>query len=459
MKIALLSNVTIEVLAGMLREGNSVWTPAGFGAWMETALNPPEELRSFAPDVVCILLDRHFAGARNWSAGDVTAAASSLKAFLPETKVLVPDVAAIASDLGDAFYDERMWRLAQMPFSLAGMRELAKCFRFNKLLALDLDETLWDGVIGEVGVEGIRPKTEFQRRIKELRKRGVLLAVVSKNNPEDVEPVWQRADMVLTRDDFMAFRINWGEKPDSVVSIANELNLGIDSIVFVDDSPANRAAMRTRLPEVCTTEFPPDLELRFPARTMTAEDAVRTAQYQAESRRREFGAAMDIDEYLNGLCIHNDIHSVTKGEIRRVAQLSQKTNQFNVCTNRRSEEEVRELAADGDHVLLTLASRDRFGDLGLVAYVLARFAGAEATVLDWVMSCRAMNRRIEFALEAELERILWERGVRSLHARWRRTGKNEPVRELFDRFGFELVSATDSERGYLKNIQGKGEKQ
>lgn len=432
----------------MSGEGLSVWTSPGYGAWLETALNPPESLKTFSPEIFFILLDSHFPEARPWNDRELDAAVRSLGTVFPGVPVIVPDVTAIAADFGGAFYDERLWKLGGMPFSLAALRELAKLFVPKKVLALDLDGTLWRGVVGEDGADGIEPDTAFQKRVLAIKNRGILLAAVSKNNAADVEPVWKDSRMVLKREDFVVFAANWEPKGGNLERLAAELNLGLDSFVFVDDNPAERAEMRARCPAVCVAEFPPRLEAYFPDRPLTAEDTARTELYQAESARKEFAAGLSYEEYLAGLAIENEIHPVREDEFARAAQLSAKTNQFNVRTCRYTEADLRRFAADPDCVFLTLRSKDRFGDQGLVAYALAK--GGE--ILDFVMSCRAMNRRIEYALEAELERRCRERGIGMLRAVWIRTGRNAPTEMLFEDFGFEPVSREADRKVYRKSM-------
>ena len=335
-----------------------------------------------------------------------------------------------------------------MPWSLAALAELAKLFTFKKAVAVDLDNTLWKGVIGEDGVEGIEPDTAFQRRLKTLKERGVVLVALSKNDPEDVEPVWNDPRMTLKKDDFTALEINWNEKADNLRRIAAELNIGTDAFVFIDDRPSERAAMRTRLPEVTVAPWPADPAWYFPGGTVTDEDARKTSLYREAAERRNAAKGLSLDDYLAGLEIVNDIHVLAETEIPRVTQLSQKTNQFNVRTNRFSEDDLRAFAADPRNLVVTASTRDRFGDLGLVAFVRVR----DGEILDWVMSCRAMNRRLELEIEREVERMLSERGIRRLTASWRRSGKNAPVEELFEKFGFRLVEASEGLRRYEKPL-------
>ena len=330
----------------------------------------------------------------------------------------------------------------------------------KKVVAVDLDNTLWDGVIGEDGLAGIRAKPAFERKLKELKDRGVLLVALSKNNFSDVEWFFGERDStrrhggteagVLSRDDFVSWRINWDSKAENLVQVAGELNLGIDAFVFVDDNPAERLEMKAKLPEVTVAAFPPNLDAYFPPREITEEDRHKTEEYRAEAERKRCLAGMRDEmrevreEVFRELGVEVGVHPLLDDEVARVAQLSQKSNQFNVCTNRYSEEEVRALAKEG--LVVTAHAKDKFGDQGLVAYVVVR----DATIVDWVMSCRTMGRGVEERVEAEVERLVTARGVERLTACWRASGRNAPVKELFERFGFSLTDSTDSEKRYAK---------
>ena len=332
----------------------------------------------------------------------------------------------------------------------------------KKVVAVDLDNTLWDGVIGEDGLAGIRAKPAFERELKGLKDRGVLLVALSKNNFSDVEWFFgERSSTqrhrgteagVLSRDDFVSWRINWDCKAENLVQVAEELNLGVDAFVFVDDNPAERLEMQAKLPEVTVAAFPPNLSAYFPPREITEEDRHKTEEYRAEAERRRCLAGMRDEmrevreEVFRELGVEVEIHPLLDGEVARVAQLSQKSNQFNVCTNRYSEDEVRTLAKEG--LVVTAHARDKFGDQGLVAYVIVR----DTEIVDWVMSCRTMGRGIEERVEAEVERLVAARGVERLTACWRASGRNAPVKELFERFGFTLVGETEGEKTYSKGM-------
>jgi len=375
-----------------------------------------------------------------------------------------------------------MWQLGKMPWSMKGLRAIKEeivrligMTRGNRLkaLAVDFDNTLWKGVIGEDGVDGIEPFADFQRELKAMRERGVLLVGLSKNNAADVEPVWSDPRMVLTKDDFVAMKVDWNDKPENLSEVARNLNLGTDAFVFVDDNPAERAQMAARRPEVMVAEWPISgrrlARKYFPRMRVTDEDRRKTEQYQSEAKRQELAVTLSVEDYLKSLEIRTEIHPILESEYARVAQLSQKTNQFNVCTNRYTVEDIARFAADPAHLIVTVHVSDRFGDQGIVAFVNAKREKEREKVkvegegeqwsvdsvweiVDWVMSCRVMNRRIEFSVQEWVEKELRRRGAAALHATWRKTPKNAPVEQLFDRFGFEVASVSADEKSYVRKL-------
>ena len=304
----------------------------------------------------------------------------------------------------------------------------------KKALAVDLDNTLWSGVVGEDGADGITHDVGLQRRLRALKERGVLLVVLSKNNLEDAL-AGMRGMAGLSVDDFVTWRIDWNSKADNLVEVAKELNIGIDSFVFLDDNPAERLEMAARLPEVAIAGSPSAVEAYFPERELTAEDLVRTEQYRAEALRRD---------YLGDLKVWVKVHELQTDEASRVAQLSQKANQFNVLTHRYSELDIKRIADEPTSMVVTAHAGDRFGDQGLVSFVVIR--GDE--IVDWVMSCRVMGRGVEDRVAQEVERIAKGHGLARLRAGWRDSGKNAPVMELFDRLGFVLTGSEEGERRY-----------
>ena len=466
MRLALLSNVTLEVLAGLLKKERDLWFPSGFGAWMETALNIPDSLQAFDPEAIYLLLDESHAAAPDPI--DENRAQMALARAFPRADVQKVDLVDLADEVG-GFYDERMWKLASMPWSLRGLKAIADEINRlmdlqktagRKVLAVDFDNTLWNGVVGEDGPEAIVPNVDLQLELKALKDRGVLLVGLSKNNPEDVAPVWSHPQMVLNAEDFVALRLNWRPKAENLEEVAQGLNLGIDSFVFLDDNPAERAQMRAFHPEVATPDYPLPIRrlarLYFPARRISEEDRRKTELYRAETRRtavRAHYAESDFVAYLKDLAIWRDVHPIREEEFARVAQLSQKSNQFNVCTNRYSVADVARFATDGNRLFLTVQAGDRFGDQGLVAFVqVVQRSEEDWEIVDWVMSCRTMNRRLEFAIESDVERRLLEKGAARLVATWRKTLKNAPVETLFEQFGFTVEVRTEDGKQYRLDL-------
>ena len=341
----------------------------------------------------------------------------------------------------------------EIPFAeVAEVRSLWEFYRRlnglspKKAVALDLDGTLWEGVVGEDGVDALRPKTAFLAELKALKERGVLLAVLSKNNPADVRPALDAGLLApLAADDFVAMRINWNAKAENLRELARELNLGLGAFVFVDDNPAERLEMSMRLPEVAVAVFPPTLAAFFPeGGVVTEEDRRKTEEYREEAARRTFLEQKSVapDAIWETLGCWLDVREMRLEEAARVAQLSQKANQFSVCTNRYSADEIASLGrGEGGSCVFVVRAGDRFGDQGLVAFVIVR--GGE--VVDFTMSCRVAGRGLEERAWAEIALRLRTRGLKTIRAMWRRTSKNAPVADLFERLGF--VKTHQSEEG------------
>ncbi len=393
----------------------------------------------------------------------------ALRAALPAGAAFV-DLEAVSAAVGrERFYDARRWYWTKQPFSEEGAlrlcRHLFAAVRAlltgpRKVLVLDLDNTLWGGVVGELGAYGVQlgesPDGEafraFQAYCKGLASRGIVLAVASKNNDADAREVFERnPDMVLRLSDIAAFSANWEPKSGNIVRMAESLRLGLDSFVFFDDNPAEREQVRQALPEVEVVDVPDDpaeyvaaLEatLLFETLPLTAEDAERGAQYQAEAKREEAREAFgSLDAYLVSLGMVADLRPVDGADMQRVVQLLGKTNQFNLTTRRHSEAVVREFLADARSILLSLRLADRFGDHGLVAVVLAVPAPNGALRVDTLlMSCRVIGRTVEHFLWANVVQRARGLGYTSVEAEFLPTAKNAQVASLFDSFGLARKS-------------------
>jgi FkbH-like protein len=332
----------------------------------------------------------------------------------------------------------------------------------RKCVVVDLDNTLWGGVVGEDGPQGIRlgptapgsEYVEFQRFLATLPQRGILLAIASKNNPDDaLEVIRGHEAMVLRESAFSALRINWRPKPENLASIAEELNIGLDSLVYVDDNPDEREQMRQLLPQVLTVDLPRDpaqyrsvLE-RLPAlqvMAVTEEDRMRAGQYAAKRERDQIRVqAASVDDYLRSLGIKVGIGPVSEPDVSRVAQLFQRTNQFNVTSRRHDAGAVRRMLGDPGWRTWTLKAGDRFGDHGLVATALARTDGGEWTLDSFLMSCRVIGYGIETALLADIMAAASAAGATRLVGEFIPTRKNVPASDLFRLHGFVLSRTGD----------------
>jgi FkbH-like protein len=365
--------------------------------------------------------------------------------------------------------DPRQWLTARVAWSesvhLGLAREYLRYLKASrgltrKCIVLDLDNTLWGGVVGEDGVEGLQLGADapgnafvvFQQELERLWRRGILLAVCSKNNLADVSPVFERHPaMVLKWAHVAAHRINWQSKAANLREIASELNIGLDSLVFLDDNPIERAAVRHELPEVLVPELPTDpaqyraalLELDvFESLGLTSEDRQRGQLYAEQAQRREFEAtagATSLEEYLTGLNMVVDIGSARPADLARIAQLTNKTNQFNLTTRRYSEVELVTMQADGA-VVLGMRVSDRFGDNGLVGVAIVHPFGDGIHDIDTLLlSCRVMGRGVESALLGYIADQARRAGARTLRGRFIPTAKNEPARGCYVSHGFSLI--------------------
>jgi FkbH-like protein len=361
--------------------------------------------------------------------------------------------------------DERSWFESKQPCSADLQVDLAREVAHivvglrqgpKKVAVLDLDNTLWGGVIGDDGLDGIdigdtSPRAEafkaFQQYLKTLPERGILLAVCSKNDEDKaLEPFEKHPEMVLRRDDFVSFKANWMPKSDNIRAIAQELNLGLDSFVFIDDNPAEIEIVKQFAPEVTGILLGSDpsryarevMDARlFEPRAITAEDAERAELYKQEARRQELESNFtDMDSYLSSLgmkCVITEFRAV---DAPRIAQLIGRSNQFNVTTRRRTEAEVRQLIDDPAYCAFNMRLEDRFGDYGLIAIVVGRVEGEVLEMDTWLMSCRVLKRQVEEETVNEIVRLARLRGCSRIHGVYLPTKKNGMVRDLYSRMGF-----------------------
>jgi FkbH-like protein len=374
--------------------------------------------------------------------------------------------------------DERKWLIARLPIAADQMIHLAReWMRFlvpltgktAKALVVDLDNTLWGGVIGEDGMNGIKLSAEYpgaayqalQRAILDLTPKGILLAICSKNNPEDaIDVLENHPGMLLRPKHFAATRISWNDKSQGLREIAAELNIGIDSLAFLDDNPFEREQVRGAVPEVMVIDLPED-PLQYAAvirnhpgferLTLSGEDQQRTTFYTEQRERsqaeQKFQSKEDFYRFLEQ---EAEIASVTPATLARISQLTQKTNQFNVTTRRYGEPEISAMAENPSCQVLSIRVRDRFGDHGLVGVSITRDEGETCEIDSFLLSCRVIGRTVETALLAHLADQAAARGCKRLVGWFLPTKKNAPAREFYKQHGFEV--ATENGDGALWSL-------
>lgn len=536
MKIALLSNVTVDLLADDLRNDHDIYLSAGFDTWQQELILTNSGLYNFGPETIVLLLHAN-AYTEAWTAKDtgcqlidewimairnLTTNLSSIPVFVSSidvsnnncrfgaekrldeffenylieqieqlhdngSNVYILPVSELISDMGRKnFYSNKMWYFGSMPYSMKGISELGSLIKQyvsvtkgakKKCIAVDLDNTLWGGVIGEDGVEGIQLSNnkegarfkDTQRILKRMKDRGVMVAILSKNNVEDVEPVFSHPDMILQHEDFVAEVINWEPKSANIRQLAIDLNIGLDAFVFLDDNPAEREQMKGVCPEVAVIDFPKDssnlpdvvakaYEQYFLALEVTGEDLKKTDMYRSEVQRKAVqSSAASIEDFLAKLEMTMDIHLMKDLEEKRVTQLTNKTNQFNLTTKRYSEDEIHTFATGDNSDIITVHMADKYGDQGLVSVMILKYEGEVAEIDTFLMSCRVMGRCAENEIMARVKEYLVDKGITTIKASYIKTKKNAPVLELYEKLGFEItgskISGTEPEIGDYKEYK------
>jgi FkbH-like protein len=377
------------------------------------------------------------------------------------------DVDRLAARSGRARWrDARMFYASRLPLSSDSFRDYSRglvrsfstLFRApRKVLCTDLDNTLWGGVLGEDGPEGIATGSAFpgncyldyQKYLKQLSSRGILLAIVSKNNEADVREAFQirSADIALSLDDFVASKISWNEKSDSIRELAQELSLGLDSFVFVDDNPVECEAIRQQLPGVAVIVAPVLEPWKlvevlaeqpfFDAAVVTDDDVNRLNEYKSQAQRAELASSVgNRDEFLGSLGIVCTFLSALQAPLSRAVQLLAKTNQFNLTTRRHSAAEIEKFASVAGGQAVVVRVRDRFGDAGVVGLALARNEGDSCYIDSLLLSCRVIGRGIETALLAHLGEHALRTGAKRLVGEYIATKKNAPCANFYSDHGF-----------------------
>lgn len=461
-----------DLLPGMVASGASANEDAELQSRLETLLDGLADVFA-GSSVLAHTLERPAAvplGVIDYEhPGGIAARVERLNSMLRRRAQSTPalhlvDTERIARRAGPAWFQPRHWYSARAPHGPAGLVELSREYaaylralagRTAKVVMLDLDNTLWGGVLGEDGASGIALGPDypgnaflaFQAELKGLAARGVLLALNSKNNEDEVRELFAtHPHMLLGWDDFAASRVNWQDKASNAEELAEELSLGLDSFVFVDDSPHELEIVGSRLPAVATVQVPAEpAELPgllsgrgyFDSLAFSAEDSRRGELYRAEGQRATLrGSSSSLDDFYRSLDMSLRVHEVGEGELARVAQLTQKTNQFNMTTRRYSEAETALMLNDDAFVVRAYSLVDRFGDSGIVSVIIAR-KGAEAWELDsFLMSCRVIGRTVETAILALVADEALTAGAGALTGDFLPTKKNTPAAGVYPAHGF-----------------------
>lgn len=415
-----------------------------------------------------------------------------LQISMAERKNVYPiDLLAVQIQLGQQiFYDASIYYNAKMTISMDALPYVAKSVidviramegKIKKCLIMDLDNTLWGGVIGDDGLGGIEIGElgkghafwDLQRWIKQLKECGIILAVCSKNNEDTAkEPFEKHEEMVLRLSDISVFVANWNDKASNIKLIQETLNIGMDSIVFIDDNPFERNLVKSIIPEIEVPDLPEDPALYlgylqecnyFDTVSFTGESADRTKQYQAEYERRQLQMSFDsIDEYLESLEMVGEVKPFEPIRYARIAQLTQRSNQFNLRTVRYTEDEIERIANDDKYITLYYTLRDKFGDHGLVSVVIMEKISEEELFVDtWLMSCRVLKRGMEEFIVNGMIRAAKVAGYKIVRAEYIKTAKNAMVKDIYKTMGFTeigdnkyivSVDKYETKKNYIKEM-------
>jgi FkbH-like protein len=375
-------------------------------------------------------------------------------------------------------FDQRDWYFAKNRLTNEGLSILINSAYLimrryrsapHKVLVLDCDNTLWGGVVGEDGVSGLvigtdgigKVFTDFQKVILRLKNEGVLLAISSKNNVEDVWQVFDEHEaMVLKRSDIVATKIDWNEKSSNILNLARELDLNVSSFVFWDDNPLEREKARIGIPEMLTVDVPNNIHdwpsllqniFEFARYSITEEDKIKTAQYAARQHFIEArNDAVDEQSFLKGLSLKGELIPLAEGNISRAVQLCQKTNQFNLTTRRFSADDLRQFSIEDAEYCMLIRLKDRFSDHGIVALFCLRELDKRTLLIENVLlSCRVLGRQFEFWIMSQIIRIARTHGYTELLALYINSGKNTVANEYLTNCDFERIELKDGLRETL----------
>ena len=506
-KIAILSNINLDPLKGFLQRDTYEYFFAGYNQWLPELLNPSSELHTFCPDFVFIYLNAEELKS------DISELFSSIDAFSEKhasVRFIVSNLAyppysvdtyinsnVSNNEINDQLYryvstknhadvfdfnrlislhgyktifDEKYWYLGRIKFSNQGFRIIAgeianvlNCLqgKTKKVLVLDFDNTLWGGVVGEDGWSNLQLSEEgvglvyadFQRAIKRLSQYGVILASCSKNNEADAREVFEKnTNTILKWEDFILHKVNWEQKTENMLQIASSLNVGLDSLVFIDDNPVERELVKQTLPEVTVVDFPKDTsELNrwfinevvypyFAKRNVTREDLDKSNQYKRNIVREDARSRLSYDDFIRQLNYKLSVIPVDNNLYQRAAQLSQKTNQFNVTGNRYTDLDIRTMSESGNYNMYVCEYEDKFGKEGIIGAVILRPTDGKAVIDLYVLSCRVLGRKVEFHLLEQLTERLKKAEIKTLETTYVETSRNGMAKTFLLEAGFTTTN-------------------
>ena len=384
----------------------------------------------------------------------------------------IADINYVASCFGlDKWYDEQAWymykyacSLDAVPYVAFNLSHIIKSIfgKNKKLLALDLDNTLWGGVVGDDGVEGIEIGEEtataecykaFQEYVKKLKSIGIMLSVASKNDHENAIAGLNHPDGVLRPEDFIVIKANWETKDRNLAATAAEMDLGVDSFVFADDNPTERALVERSIKGIAVpvmdnpAEYIKTIDRNgyFEVTSFSTDDLKRNDMYKANVKRAELSSEFtDYTEYLLSLDMKAEIKTFSPVYMQRITQLTNKSNQFNLTTKRYTQPEIEAVASDSNHITLYGKLADIFGDNGVVSVVIGKIDNNVCDIELWLMSCRVLKKNMEYAMLDTLVGTCKEKGIDTIIGHYYPTAKNGMVKNLFADFGFEKINEDEN---------------
>lgn len=525
-KLYLLSNVNVDIIKQFLSDKYDVYSPAGYGGWVETVLDKSSDLYTTVYDDIMLCIEMNDVIRKCVSYDEAKAKTEELLGYAEKLaqdnaasriwistadvfprrcvhnrdtywekkleydwyerllvlcrtfqNTFILDVKECVDTVGrEAFYSGKTWYMGGIPYSLCATKEICKKIESQisrvyepelKCLAIDFDNTIWGGVIGEDGVDGLILSEHgegaiyynLQLQIKKAASQGIILLGLTKNNEEDVNAAFSHPDMVLKYDDFVMIKANWEEKSKNLLECVSRLNIGLESVAFLDDNPVERDRMKRALPQVEVIRFPEKIyELekaflnfanqRFNKMSVTQEDTEKTGMYKNEAARiRLRERTEDFEEYKRSLNIKIDFHLATDSEMDRAGQLFKKTNQFNLTGKRYTDQELSAIQSQG--FLYVAVVQDRYGNYGLVCVAALTRMGDIVWLDNVVMSCRVMGRGVEDSIFLHLVSELKKKGITELKGKYIRTLKNRPVEHLLEKWNFKMVKNSGQEMSYV----------